>query len=116
MNRHGIGMQIGATTAPRELHSVVAEAVLAHHEAWDGSGYPLGLAGQDIPLLARIITVADAYTAMALPRPHRQALMDERITAELERESGRRFDPGVVAALNAVRRTSSDAEILSFPA
>ena len=96
------------------VHSGVSEAVLAHHEAWDGSGYPLGLAGTDIPLLARIIAVADAYTAMALPRPHRQALLDEHITAELERESGRRFDPGVVAALNAVRRTSSDAEILTF--
>ena len=98
------------------VHSSVAEAVLAHHESWDGSGYPLGLAERDIPLLARIITVADAYTAMALARPHRHALMDDTITAELERESGRRFDPAVVAALNAVRRTSTDAKILSFPA
>ncbi len=98
------------------VHSAVAEAVLAHHEAWDGSGYPLGLSERDIPLFARIITVADAYTAMTRARPHRRALMDETITVELDREVGVRFDPGVVAALHAVRRASSDAEILSFPA
>lgn len=98
------------------VHASVAEAVLAHHEAWDGTGYPLGLAGKEIPLMARIIGLADAYTAMAAPRPHRRALVDETITAELERGTGSRFDPGVVAALNAVRRTTSDAEILSFPA
>lgn len=98
------------------VHSSVSEAVLAHHEAWDGTGYPLGLAGREIPVLARIISVADAYTAMALPRAQRSSLMDEAITAELERGSGHQFDPGVVSALNAVRRTSSDADILRFPA
>jgi len=76
----------------------VPELIAAHHERFDGKGYPKGLAGADIPLLARILAVADAYSAMISDRPYRRALTKEEALAELRREAGTHFDPGVVAA------------------
>ena len=67
-----------------------------HHERWDGRGYPDGLAGHQIPLGARIITVADAYDAMTSDRPYRAALSPEIALAELRRGAGRQFDPDLV--------------------
>jgi HD-GYP domain-containing protein (c-di-GMP phosphodiesterase class II) len=75
---------------------VVADYILCHHERWDGEGYPQGLAGGSIPLLARILTVVDAYDAMTNDRPYRQALSREQAAAELVREAGKQFDPEVV--------------------
>ena len=69
-----------------------------HHEHYDGSGYPEGLAGTDIPIEARIVAVADALEAMASDRPYRKALSHEKIFAELIRCSGTQFDPHVVQA------------------
>ena len=77
----------------------VADWVLHHHERWDGSGYPDGLGGEDIPLGARIIFVADAYDAMTSDRVYRGRLTDDEAVAELERCSGTQFDPEIVAAL-----------------
>lgn len=71
-------------------------AVLCHHEAWDGSGYPAGLAGEEIPLIARIVSVADSFDAMSSSRTYRAALSRERVFEELERCSGTQFDPGLV--------------------
>jgi len=68
-----------------------------HHERWDGRGYPDGLAGHQIPLGARIITVADAYDAMTSDRPYRAALSPEIALAELRRGAGRQFDPALVS-------------------
>ena len=68
-------------------------AVSCHHERWDGDGYPLGLAGADIPLLGRIMAVVDAYSAMILDRPYRKALPHEEAVAELRRGAGTQFDP-----------------------
>jgi HD-GYP domain-containing protein (c-di-GMP phosphodiesterase class II) len=73
--------------------------VLAHHERWDGDGYPRGLAGEDIPLGARILSVVDAYESMRAGRPWRAACSHDEAISELERESGAQFDPGVVEAL-----------------
>ena len=67
-----------------------------HHEQWDGTGYPDGLAGTHIPLGARIITVADAYDAMTSDRPYRAALSPEIALAELRNGAGRQFDPALV--------------------
>jgi diguanylate cyclase (GGDEF)-like protein len=77
----------------------VAEWVLHHHERWDGAGYPNRLAGERIPLGARIIFVADAYDAMTSERAYSQAISQREALAELERCAGTQFDPAVVRAL-----------------
>ena len=82
----------------------LATWVLHHHERWDGSGYPHGLAGDEIPLEARIVLVADAYDAMTSDRAYRPALSHERALVELEQGAGSQFDPGVVAAFSDVAR------------
>jgi diguanylate cyclase (GGDEF)-like protein len=76
----------------------IAEAVLHHHERWDGDGYPDGLSGDDIPLEARIIAVADSFSAMTADRPYRRRMSLEDACAELERCAGTQFDPRVVEA------------------
>jgi diguanylate cyclase (GGDEF)-like protein len=81
----------------------VAEAVRASHERWDGMGYPDGLAGTAIPLVARIVSVADSYAAMTTgDRPYRPPLTPAESEAEVVRCSGTQFDPDVVAALRLV--------------
>jgi diguanylate cyclase (GGDEF)-like protein/putative nucleotidyltransferase with HDIG domain len=79
----------------------IANWVLHHHERWDGAGYPEGLAGDRIPLGARIIFVSDAFDAMTSDRLYRDALSYEDAVAEVERCAGSQFDPDVVAAFVA---------------
>jgi HD-GYP domain len=74
------------------------EIVLAHHERFDGQGYPRGLAGDDIPLGARIFAIVDAYTAMTSDRPHRKKMSHEMALNEILRNSLTQFDPEVVRA------------------
>jgi HD-GYP domain-containing protein (c-di-GMP phosphodiesterase class II) len=69
-----------------------------HHERWDGRGYPHGLGGEDIPLMARIVQVADSFDAMTDQRGYNTPRTHEDAVAELRRESGRQFDPRVVEA------------------
>jgi len=76
--------------------------VLLHHERWDGGGYPCGLAGESIPIEARLLAVADAFDAMTSARPYRPTRPRQEAFAELERESGRQFDPAVVDAFLSV--------------
>jgi putative nucleotidyltransferase with HDIG domain len=80
----------------------VREVVLAHHERWDGAGYPQGLAGNDIPLAARVVAVADAYLAMCETRPYRARLTKDEAVGELEACAGTQFDPACVEALVSV--------------
>ncbi len=87
---------------PLEYQGAVRDVILAHHEWWDGSGYPRGLRAEEIPLGARILAVVDAYESMTAGRPHRAAVSREEALAELRRQSGRQFDPDVVEALTAV--------------
>jgi diguanylate cyclase (GGDEF)-like protein/putative nucleotidyltransferase with HDIG domain len=75
--------------------------ILHHHEHWDGSGYPLGLRGEEIPLGSRIILVADAFDAMTTDRSYRRAVDPEAALDEIRRASGAQFDPAVVEALEA---------------
>jgi len=75
-----------------------APVIMAHHERVDGNGYPLGLAGDDIPLAARIAGVIDAYDAMTSVRPYREPLSHEAAAAELQRCAGSQFDPACVKA------------------
>ncbi len=73
----------------------LADCVLAHHERWDGKGYPRGLSGEEIPIEARIIALADSYDAMSSERPYRKALDEEVILYELKRNAGHQFDPDI---------------------
>jgi len=71
----------------------VAEDILAHHERWDGTGYPQGLKEEEIPLLARITAVADAYEVMSNGRPYKGPMTKEEIVKEFKRCAGSHFDP-----------------------
>jgi putative two-component system response regulator len=82
--------------APLALLDSVRPIVKHHHERWDGRGYPDGLAGEDIPLLARIVAVADSIEAMSSFRPYRSPLAEEEILRELERGRGQQWDPRLV--------------------
>jgi response regulator RpfG family c-di-GMP phosphodiesterase len=86
------------------------EIILHHHERWDGKGYPAKLAGEDIPLLSRILAVADAFDAMTNNRPYRSAMSVADAVAEIERNSNVQFDPSVVEVFLKMCR-SSEAEI-----
>ena len=89
----------------------LAPVIRAHHERWDGTGYPDGLAGTAIPLAARILAVAEAFTAMTTDRPHRPAWDAERAVGELRNCAGTQFDSGVVAALErTVAAEAADAD------
>jgi putative two-component system response regulator len=77
----------------------VRPIVRHHHERWDGNGYPDGLAGKDIPLLARIVGLADAFVAMTHDRPYRLALPREKVLSELKSNAGQQFDPDLAEIL-----------------
>jgi len=77
----------------------VGHLVRSCHEHWDGNGYPDGLAGEQIPLIARIVCACDALSAMTTDRPYRAARTSNDALAELQRCSGTQFDPRVVAAI-----------------
>ncbi len=95
--------EVGASILDRiEGYEEIATAVRHHHERFDGEGYPGKYAGEEIPLLSRIVAVADAYSAMTSERPYRIALSGQEARDRLERESGRQFDPSAVRALVAV--------------
>lgn len=97
MRRHPlIGAQI---VAPFEFLASAAVIVRHHHERWDGSGYPDGLAGEAIPLGARIVAVADVWDALTSARPYRPALPRETALAWLAAHAGHTLDPAVVRAL-----------------
>jgi HD-GYP domain-containing protein (c-di-GMP phosphodiesterase class II) len=103
--------QAGAEVArviPEVEH--IAQAIESHHEAFDGSGYPLGLKGEDIPLYGRIIAVADAYANMTSDRSFAPPKTDEQAMGELGKQSGTRFDGMIVRLLSRLlkmERTST---------
>ena len=74
----------------------VIPAVLGHHERYDGTGYPRGLAGEDIPYMARILTIADCFDAMTARRPYKKPLSVSYAVSELKKNSGTQFDPELV--------------------
>ncbi|MGQ0562619.1 MAG: HD-GYP domain-containing protein [Gemmatimonadota bacterium] len=108
------GPLVPAEFAAQEMHTVIGANILAgsrfpilrlaeeialtHHEAWDGSGYPRGLAGEEIPISGRIVSVADVFDALTHARPYKEAWSIEQAVAEIEAQSGTKFDPAVAAA------------------
>ncbi len=94
MKKHSeIGYNI-AKTAPRIEN--IANAILAHHENWDGSGYPNGLKREEIPLISRVSIIIDAYDAMTHDRPYKKAMGKEEAVKEIKNSSGKQFDPRIV--------------------
>jgi CHASE2 domain-containing sensor protein len=91
----GASMLADSRTPLLQLAEVIART---HHERWDGSGYPAGLAGEDIPLVGRICSIADVFDALTSARPYKQAWRVEDALAELDRQRGRQFDPRLVDA------------------
>lgn len=83
-------------TADSELLSMAREITLGHHEQYDGSGYPYGIKGENIPLSARIIAIADAFDALTSKRPYKDAWPVEKAVALLNEKAGRHFDPILV--------------------
>ncbi len=98
-----------------DLFLVTASQIcLGHHERWDGTGYPFGLAGENIPLPARIVALADVYDALTSQRRYKDAMTHERVRQMIVEASGTQFDPAVVEAFLAVedefRRVATDAD------
>src|SRR5207247_883081 len=107
MQRHAeIGERILANV---ESYSEIASVVRHHHERVDGEGYPDGLVANDIPLLSRIIAVADAYNAMTSDRPYRDAMPSRVARLRLAQAVESQFDTSVVAAFEAVLAGASEA-------
>lgn len=99
------------------LHEVVA-AVGSHHERYDGGGYPRGLSGEEIPILWRILTVADAYSAMTSDRPYRKAMPAAKAREEITRGAGTQFDPAIAETFVAYlseQGTVSDGSLTVLP-
>jgi putative two-component system response regulator len=88
-----------------------AEIALSHHERWNGTGYPLGLRGDDIPLSGRIVALADVFDALTTVRPYKPAWMVEQAVDQIVADSGTHFDPDVVSAF-----TSSMDRLLTIKA
>ena len=90
---------------PLKQAGLILEVIRHHHERYDGKGYPDGLAGEDIPLGARIMAVADAYDALTSDRPYRHRLSMEEAIQVLKQEAGRQFDPKLVLAFVSMLET-----------
>ena len=106
MEQHPV---IGARLVrPLLLQSDLTLAIQHHHEWWDGTGYPDGLAGLDIPYTARIVAIADAFDAMSCDRPYRRALRRDVVLSELRRFAGVQFDPHLAKEFAAIVESSGD--------
>ncbi len=104
-----IGHEILSRSAS-PLFRLAAKVSETHHERWDGTGYPKGLAGEAIPLEGRITAVADVYDALSSDRPYRNAWPKEKVIAEITKQSGKHFDPEVVGALLRIIEKSGQEE------
>jgi diguanylate cyclase len=92
--------------------SGIDECILYHHERWDGKGYPMGLKGEDIPLLCRIISVIDAYDAMTNDRVYRRALCPSAVFLELQSNAGTQFDADIVHIFLDMLRSEPGSNVI----
>jgi putative two-component system response regulator len=98
------GNLMGGSGIP--LLDLAEEIARTHHERWDGSGYPAGLSGEEIPIAGRIVAVADSFDALSHSRPYESAWAPEEAWWEIARKAGADFDPGVVDAFTKVLRST----------
>jgi putative two-component system response regulator len=116
MKRHttiGAEMLSGGTSAQLALAKEIAGT---HHERWDGTGYPAGVAGEAIPIAGRIVAVADVFDALTHARPYKQPWSPEEALAELDRQRGRQFDPEVIDAFfSLLRNPEHTTEVMAQP-
>ena len=89
--------------SPSDYIQLGAEIALRHHEKWDGSGYPDGLSGEEIPLSARIVAVADVYDALRSSRPYKESWPIDKVFEYIEEQSGKHFDPKCVKAFTSIQ-------------
>jgi len=80
----------------RSLYTLGEEVAASHHEKWDGTGYPRGLAGEQIPLSARIVAIADVYDALTSKRPYKNAFSHDEAIRIIKDERGKHFDPYII--------------------
>lgn len=92
---------------------LIAEYILSHHEHWDGSGYPKGLAGEEIPLLSRIIGIADAYDAMTENRVYQKAMDRDCALVEIAKNAGSQFDPEIAELFIGIIKETSQIRLIS---
>jgi putative two-component system response regulator len=108
MRQHvALGQQIIAQLP--DLSGLAHDIVAAHHERWDGTGYPHGLCGEEIPLASRIFAIVDAFDAITNDRPYRSAQTTERALNEISRAAGKQFDPAIVEAFLSLIREETAA-------
>jgi putative two-component system response regulator len=90
------------------LLGFAAEIAYGHHERWDGTGYPRGLSGDDIPLSARLMAVADVYDALTTKRPYKDAFTHEESIAMMEAGRALHFDPDIIDAMLSIQNEFID--------
>ena len=115
MKRHatlGSRLLSGSSSPVLQMAAVIAAS---HHERWDGTGYPAGLAGEAIPLVGRIVAVADAFDALTHDRPYKSLWPVEQSITEIRRAAGGQFDPRVVDAFLAVQAEPEPAPLFAEP-
>jgi PAS domain S-box-containing protein len=115
MKRHatlGSRLLSGSSSPVLQMAAVIAAS---HHERWDGTGYPAGLAGEAIPLVGRIVAVADAFDALTHDRPYKSLWPVEQSITEIRRAAGGQFDPRVVDAFLAVQAEPEPARLFAEP-
>jgi putative two-component system response regulator len=103
----GARLLTGSGSPVLQMGTLIAET---HHERWDGNGYPHGTAGDTIPLVGRIVAVADVFDALTHERPYKPAWPVEKALAEIQTGAGTQFDPAVVTAFMAIRADNAPAD------
>ncbi|MBF0445256.1 MAG: response regulator [Magnetococcales bacterium] len=104
MKKHSsIGAKILSISSDTPIFQIAAVIAYGHHEKWDGSGYPQGLKGEEIPESARIAAVADVFDALTMKRPYKEPWSTNEAFATIEREAGTHFDPRLAACFLAIK-------------